>query len=70
MLAIECDSIVHNGSVSVPNEFEGRRVKLVVLTDNTPADCRRIALQRSISIEHRDSVPGFVPLTRDEANQR
>jgi hypothetical protein len=70
MIAIECDTVVHNGSVTIPSEFEGRRVRLVVLTDNTPMDHRRAALQRAVSTPNRDSVPEFVPLSRDEANQR
>ncbi len=68
MIAIECDSIVHNGCISVPGDLEGRRVRMVVLADNTPADDRRAALRRAIA--HRDVVPGFIPLSRDEANSR
>ncbi len=68
MIAIECDSIVHNGCVTVPGDLEGRRVRMVVLADNTPADDRRAALR--LALARRDMVPGFTPLSRDEANSR
>lgn len=68
MIAIECDSVVHNGCVAVPGDLEGRRVRMVVLADSSPEDDRREARRRAIA--RRDTVLGFTPLSRDEANQR
>ncbi len=68
MQAIECDAIVHDGCIAVPANIEGRRVRLLVLADDDPVADRKAALRRAL--EHRDTVPGFVPMTRDEANQR
>ena len=68
MIAVECDSIVHDGRVSVPRELEGRRVKLVVLADLPGISDRHAALQRAIA--NRDTVSGFTPMSREEANER
>ena len=68
MQAIECDAIVHDGCITVPMHLEGRRVRLLVLAEADPVADRKAALRRAL--ERRDTVPDFVPMTRDEANQR
>ena len=67
MVAYDLVTVVRDAIVHVDPSLNGRRVRVLVLTDEEPV-VQASAFRRLL--DH--AIPGvkFVPLTRDQANER
>ena len=67
MVAYDLTTVVRDAIVHVDPSLNGRRVRVLVLTDEEPLG-QTAAFRRLL--DHAVSGVRFVPMTRDQANER
>lgn len=67
MVAYDLTTVVQGSVVQVDPSLNGRRVRVLVLTDEEPMG-KEAAFRRLL--DHAVSGVRFPPLTRDQANER
>ena len=68
MIAIELSGRIYHGQITLSQppsaDWEGRDVRAIIMSDDPPVQLRHIPLPSSLT------VPGFVPLRRDDIYDR
>jgi hypothetical protein len=67
-MTYECETVVRDGMVAVHPALDGKRVHIIVIPADEPANAPDDALESLFA----SAVPGvkFTPLSRDEAHER
>lgn len=69
MLSVSFESEIRNGAVEVPEELRKRFVGTVRVTLSQEESASEGNYLQHL-LKHPLNIPGFTPLTRDEANER